>query len=794
MSKLVNEASIPELLKEMTVQEKVDLLTGETMFSSPEMPQYGIPSVLYLDGATGVNMMQYLAEIAGSFQKKQNMAGGESSNESGASAMGLIPYVVSDRPVPDDMPEKTKNLLAKLKEAVEAIRPNGEEPNCFPPGMLLGATWEPETVYQVGKAVAREANAYGVDILLGTPNTNIHRDPRNGRVFESFSEDPYLSSHMAPQFPKGVQEQGMVADVKHFAANNQETLRQGINEHISERALREIYLPGFEAAVKEGKVGTVMSAYNSINGVPCAHNKWLLTDVLKEEWGFDGQVVSDWGAVYDQVEALKAGNDMDMPGPRGKQRLYDAVADGTIPMERLDDAVARTLRMILKTPKFRGERYTEIDNELSRKAAYYAASEGITLLKNDGILPLKKNTKVALYGRLTRRFMESGSGSAQVDTSKYTNLPDEAARYTDTVLVDEIAEDTDVVIITAGASGQEGKDRPDLHFDAPDEQMLWETLKAAKEAGKKTILLLNVAGPVELGEYVDDLDAVMCLFFPGMAGAAAAADILFGAVSPSGKLPLTFPKTYLDMPTALNFPGEFGNVVYGEGIFVGYRYYDTKKVEPLYPFGYGLSYSSFSIKDAKVSQTAYDNRSTEPLQVSVTVKNEGDMEAKEVVQLYVHDVESTLLKPEKELKGFQKVSLKPGEEKAVTFELLPHAFASYDTEQGRWTEEPGEYELLLGNSSRNITASVMVTLTGKNPYGCSLSSAIAKIAADKEACGICVEVLGDLFDFDSFMSSVTYFGDAKLEDYLNQYIRGIDKKSEKWEKMLQIIRARLADL
>lgn len=794
MSKLVNEASIPELLKEMTVQEKVDLLTGETMFSSPEMPQYGIPSVLYLDGATGVNMMQYIAEIADSFGKKQNASGGESTNESGASAMGLIPYIVGGRPVPDDMPEKTKKLLGKLKEAVEAIRPNGEEPNCFPPGMLLGATWEPETVYQVGKAVAREASAYGVDILLGTPNTNIHRDPRNGRVFESFSEDPYLSSRMAPQFPKGVQDQGVVADVKHFAANNQETLRQGINEHISERALREIYLPGFEAAVKEGHVGTVMSAYNSINGVPCAHNKWLLTDVLKEEWGFDGQVVSDWGAVYDQVEALKAGNDMDMPGPRGKQSIYDAVENGTISMERLDDAVARTLRMILKTPKFRGERYTEIDNELSRKAAYYAASEGITLLKNDGILPLKKNTKVALYGRLTKRFMESGSGSAQVDTSKYTSLPDEAARYTDTVLVDEMAEDTDVVIITAGASGQEGKDRPDLHFDAPDEQMLRETLKAAKEAGKKTILLMNVAGPVELGEYVDDLDAIVCLFFPGMAGAAATADILFGAISPSGKLPLTFPKTYLDTPTALNFPGEFGNVVYGEGIFVGYRYYDTKKVEPLYPFGYGLSYSNFSIRDAKVSQVSYDNRSAEPLQVSVTVKNEGNVEAKEVVQLYIHDVESTLQKPEKELKGFSKVNLKPGEEKVVTLELLPHAFASYDTEQGRWTEEPGEYELLIGDSSRNITTSVTVTLTGKNPYGCSMRSGIAKIAADPDACRICADVLGDLFDYDTLRSSVTYFGDTKLVDYLNAYIRGVDKQSAKWKELLKTIEERLAEL
>lgn len=808
MSKLVNEASIGELLREMSVTEKIDLLTGGSAFSTIEMPKYGIPSVRYLDGATGVNMLQYACELAGVVMAKPDededgekaaeateaLDSGESSNESGASAMGLMAYITTDAPIPESFPESLKDMILGLRAAIESIRPEGEEPGCFPPGMLLGATWKPELVYKIGEAVAREAMAYGVDILLGTPNTNIHRDPKNGRLFESFSEDPYLSSRMAPAFSKGVQDQGMIADVKHFAANNQETLRQGINEHISERALREIYLPGFEAAVKEGQAGTVMSAYNSINGVPCAHNRWLLTDVLKNEWGFEGQVVSDWGAVYDQVEALNAGNDMDMPGPRGKQKLYRAAKDGTLCLDRLDDAVARTLRMILKTPKFKGKTYTTIDNELSRKAAYNAAVEGITLLKNDGLLPLSPDTRLALFGRRTSRFMESGSGSAQVDTSKSTSLPEELRRYTATVDQDCMDEQTQVVIFTAGASGQEGADRPAMDFDPEDKQLLREKLKAAKAAGKKVLLLLNVAGPVELGEFIDDIDALICLYFPGMEGARAVADILFGAVSPSGKLPLTFPKTYRDTPTAINFPGEYGQVVYGEGIFVGYRYYDFKNIEPLYPFGYGLSYSSFSISDIKLSGDTYKNDAVDPLQVSAVVKNEGGMEASEVVQLYVHAVGATLQKPEKELKGFVKVALKPGEEKTVTMELMPRSFASYDTELGAWTVEPGAYEILLGNSSRNIVARVPLYMTGRDPYGCSIRSSLKFIVEHEDACKICEEVLGEGFEISKLKSNATYFAATPLMTYLEKAIPGVDKTSDVWKQTLARLDERLGEV
>lgn len=795
MSKLENEQSIHVLLKEMSYKEKVDLLAGKTAFSTMDFPQYGIPSILYLDGATGVNLLQYVMELMGAVMsdehdnKKESTE--QSSNESGAGAMAFMKYVTSDIPIPDGFSSEQKNFLEKMRRKIQSIRPEGEEPGCFPPGMLLGAAWNPDIVYKVGAAVAREAMAYNIDVLLGTPNTNIQRDPKNGRVFESFSEDPYLSKCLAPAFSKGVQDQGMVADVKHFAANNQETLRQGINEHISERALREIYLPGFEAAVKEGKVDTVMSAYNSINGVSCAQNNWLLTNVLKKEWGFEGQVVSDWGAVYKQVEALNAGNDLDMPGPRGKDRLYKAVETGKITMERLDDAVTRMLKVILKTPKFNGKKYTIIDNELSKEAAYRAAEEGITLLKNDGILPLEKNVKLTLFGQRTERFMESGSGSAQVDTSKYTSLPVEVARYTDTITIGTIEDDTEYVIITAGASGQEGKDRPDMDFDPDDKIMLTNTIQLAKEMGKKIILLLNVAGPVELDPYIDDIDALLCIYFPGMEGARATADILFGNVSPSGKLPITFPKTYRQTPSAINFPGEYGQVNYGEGIFVGYRYYDYKGIEPRYPFGFGMSYSTFAIQNVKRSTSRYDNSSMEPLKVNITVKNDGKMEAKEVIQLYIHSEKSTLLKPEKELKGFKKVNLLPDEEKTITIELLPMDFASYDTELHAWTVEPGNYELLIGNSSRNITVKESVQITGKNPYGCSIHSAISSIAKNKAAVKACEEVLGEKFDASRLASNVIYFGSTPLKVHLEKTITGIKIDSKEWKRLLDTLEQRL---
>ena len=766
MSILVNEASIPALLNEMTVREKVDFLTGWSGFSTLAMPQYGIPSVRYMDGCTGVNLLQYTMDFISILKLEEQKAGQNSTNESGGAAMDWVGYVTGAKPIPEEFSQSVKDWVKKLQSMMAATRPEGEEPGCFPPGMLLGATWDPEIVYQVAEAVGREAQAYGIDILLGTPNTNIHRDPKNGRLFESFSEDPHLSSKLAPAMVRGVQDQGVVADVKHFAANNQETLRQGIDEQISERALREIYLPGFEAAVKDGKVGTVMSAYNSINGVPCAHNHWLLTRVLKEEWGFDGQVVSDWGGAYDQVAALNAGNDLDMPGPRSKEKVYEAVENGTISMERLNDAVTRMLQVILKTPKFQGKHYATIDNALSKKAAYDAAVSGITLLKNDGVLPLRKDARIALIGKLNERFMESGSGSAQVDTNKYTSLVAEVARYTEYSNYGSILEETDTVIITVGASGQEGSDRRSMALDPDDRILLRESLAEAKAAGKKTVVLLNVAGPVELADVIDQIDALVILYFPGMEGARAAADILFGMVSPSGKLPLTFPKTYRDTPTAINFPGEYGKVYYGEGIFVGYRYYDYKNIVPLYPFGFGLSYSSFELSNLKLSAEIWNYQNDQPLLVCVDVTNIGKMAASEVVQLYVHDPKSALQKPDQELKGFVKVHLLPGQTKTVSMELDRRSFSAYDTDLHDWTVEPGKFELRIGTSSRHIALTGCMYVKGANPYGCSLRTSLGEVVENDKMLQILREELGEHFDFEDFKSNSIYFAAASLRVYL----------------------------
>lgn len=768
MSRLFNEASIPQLLKEMTYREKIDLLVGKTGFTTLEMPQYGIPSLRYMDGVNGVNILQYVGDLSGSLNPPTAEEKDESSAESGAASMDWIGYVAGTKPMPDSLPKSVRERLLTLKDMLDSYRPQGEEPGCFPAGVLLGAAWDPQIVYRVGEAVGREAQAYGIDVLLGTPNVNIIRDPRGGRSFESFSEDPYLMAQLAPAMVKGVQDQGTIADVKHFAVNNQETLRQGINEIVSERAMREIYLPGFEAAVREGGVQTVMSAYNSINGVPCAHNHWLLTEVLRQEWGFEGQVVSDWGGAYDQVVALNAGNDLDMPGPRGKQRLYDAYEQGILPEERLNDAVTRMLKTILKSPAFCTKRYSVIDNPLSQKAAYDAAVGGITLLKNDGVLPLQKDTTVALFGKLTQRFMESGNGSAQVDTNKHTSLPQELARFTKNISLERLTAATQVSIITVGASGQEGSDRPHMRLNEEDHIMLRNKLAEAKVSGRKTVVLLNVAGPVELADVIDQIDALVMLYFPGMEGARAVADILFGAVSPSGKLPLTFPKTYRDTPTAINFPGEFGCVYYGEGIFVGYRYYDYKNIQPLYPFGFGLSYSSFQMTNLCISDEKWNYTSGAPLRVCVDVQNTGTVAASEVVQLYISHPEATLQKPDQELKGFAKVHLQPGETKTVCLQLEGRSFASYDVELKEWTVEPGNYQLRVGNSSRDIFCCASVKVMGPNPYGGSTRSTLAYFVAHPEAFTALTQELGALFNEEAFKSMCTYFGNTKLLAFLQK--------------------------
>lgn len=741
-AKLKDGASVREVLQEMSLEEKAYLVTGNTAFTTYGIGRLGVPSATVLDGGTGVNFYQYYGDICERVYEREGSLGTSISKKVSASKMMEILEHLSE---PEKLDEDHYRIYRIIQDEMDKIMPYKQMPGCFPPGMLLGATWDEESVRHCGNAVAKEADAYKVDMLLGSPNVNIHRDPLNGRVFEGYSEDPCLAAKLAPQFVRGVQEEGLVANVKHFAANNQETHRQNIDEHIPVRALYEIYFPGFKACVDEG-VKSVMSAYNKINGKACAMNGWLLTDVLRKEWGYQGMVVSDWGAVYDQAEALAAGNDLDMPGKRDISPILTAVENGTLAVEALDQAAERVLNMLLEMPVMRGFRKNErIDREYSREAAYRAAAEGIVLLKNEGVLPLDPKEKVSFIGDKSLKFVESGGGSAVVYTDQSTSLYEEAKALAgdNKVCYGEITEDADVVVITVSAPGQEGTDRPAMDLVPEEKTLLLETLKDAKSRGMQTAVLLNVAGPVDVTEYIGMADAILCVFFPGMEGGRAAARILYGEENPSGKLPVTFPKRYKDCPSCGNFPGCAGEVCYGEGIFVGYRYYEYKDIKPQFPFGFGMSYTSFEILDARISKNVMDMDKNEVLEAEVEVSNTGTRKGKEVVQLYIQDVRSTLVKPVKELKDFKKTELAPSEKKRICFKITKDMLASFDPEYGQWVSEEDEYRVLIGNSSDNITAECRFTARGKTIYRYNGNTLLDTIIQDGRAGAMLREYLNE---------------------------------------------------
>ena len=731
-TQLKDKDSIPIIISEMSLEEKLTLLTGNTTFRGGKNNQHGIPAPLFLDGGTGINMKQMKLETL--FNAYENISGfcnPEKLTEPLA-AFGISTALARKTSQLEELDKDTKKIKEYSQKLMDESHPVDTYLGCFPPGMLLGATMNPETVQQCGEAIGREASACHVDVLLGSPNVNLHRDPRNGRLFEGYSEDPYLISELAPSFVKGVQSTGVVANVKHFAANNQETDRMGVNETISERALRELYLPGFQACVKSG-CKTVMSAYNKINGIPCAQNAWLLKDVLRNEWGFDGFVMSDWGAVYDRVEGLKSGNDVTMPGPREIGSLIRAVAEGRLQGEEIDKACENYLNILLEMPIMKGRQYTEIDSEYSMKVAYAAACEGITLLKNSGVLPLGKRSQVSFYGSKSKKFIECGTGSAAVITDASTNLYDSSCAIlgAEKVRFEITTEQTDAVVVTVGVKSGEAVDRMNMEMDQEDKRVLEKAILEAKQAGKPVILVLNVSGPIELMDYIDDVDAVLCVYLPGMAGGKAAADILLGIRNPSGKLPLTFPKYYKDTPTYLNFPGEYQEVNYGEGIYVGYRYYDKKGIKPLFPFGHGLSYTTFELSDLKIPKTAF--LESDNMEVSLKIKNTGEYEGAEVVQLYISDIESKLDRPIKELKKFQKIHLKPDESREIYFKLSKEELGCYDTKIGKFVTEPGEFEILIGTSSRNIVLKSSFEAKSRSPYEISEKTEIVNIVREPKA-------------------------------------------------------------
>jgi len=719
--KLTDEASIPAVIGQMTLAEKARLCGGVLAFETFAVERLGIPKMTLADGHNGINVFHLLCNFKGHAREQSGVApeGGTWSricqrDERGAKALYDN---TDDDPIVKELKPKFEDYFRIVSEEMRRAMPAGL-PSCLPPGLNMGATWDPEFVAEVGKVIALESRACGMDVMLG-PNVNIHRDPLCGRVFESYSEDPYLAGRIAVRYIQGVQNEGVAAVVKHWVANNQEFERRTVDAKVGMRALREIYFPAFKAAVREGGSWMVMSAYNSVNGRYCAMNPWLLRDVLRGEWGFDGFVVSDWGAAYDPILALKSGNDLEMPGPVDHQRTVDAVKSGDLDEAVLDERVANILRVMIRLPVFKGAPQHELDREYSARIARALAVESTVLLKNErDALPLAEGT-VAVFGRNATEPISTGGGSAGVISPYVVSaLEGLTARYGEgNVTYGELKSDADLAVVCVGVSSKEGADRSTMDLAADDVALIRDVGRRCRDGGVKSVVVLNVCGPVEMASWVDEVDAVVLPWLGGMEMGNAVADVISGDAAPGGKLPLTFPRRYKDVPSYLNFPGEFGEVVYGEGIYVGYRYYDTVEVEPQYEFGYGLSYTTFELGEITMSSDTLALEPGERLTISVDVTNTGARSGKEVVQLYVHDVASTLRKPVKELKGFRKVSLEPGGRETVRLDIEPRALAHYDAKFGRWVVEPGVFRVMVGTSSRDIRRTAEFTATGHDPYG-----------------------------------------------------------------------------
>lgn len=810
---------IDKILSQMTLEEKVSLLAGASFWETVPVDRLGVPALKVTDGPSGAR--------GGVFE-------------------------------------------------------GGVKAAAFPVGIALAATWDLALVEEIGQALGQEAKSKGAQVVLA-PTVNIHRSPLAGRNFECYSEDPYLSGKMAAAYIRGVQSQGVGATIKHFVCNDSEFERNSISSEVCERALREIYLPPFKAAVQEGKTWCLMTSYNRINGTYACDNAYTITRILREEWGFDGLVMSDWMGTQSTVASVNAGQDLEMPGPanwRG-EKLLQAVKDGEVSEAMIDASARRVLALVEKTGKFdHPERQPEqaIDRPEHHVLIRKAAGEGMALLKNTGVLPLSRSKmkSIALIGPNAKVTRFNGGGSASVNphylVSPYEGMvqkigaqarvgyemgctihkmlpliardllgpeglevhfynnpdcsgdpdasirsdnsnffwlgnvvegvnpnafsgrlsgilkPSEGGTYTFGVsglcparlslngieIIDnwtqfrpsfalmggdayeaiaeivlevgneyrlevvfrkeempmpvaalrigllppipldaieraaKLAGRSEVAVIFAGFSSEwesEGFDRPDMQL-AGDQNALIEKVAAVNP---NTAVVLNSGSPISM-PWLDKVAAVLQAWYPGQECGNAIADVLFGDVTPCGKLPQTFPIRLEDNPAYINYPGENGKVLYGEGLFVGYRYYDKKKLAPLFPFGYGLSYTSFEYD--RLSLNAEKINAQQSLTVSVDITNTGKCDGKEVVQLYIRDVASSLQRPEKELKGFAKVELQPGQRKTVSFQVDREALAYYDDSACKWIAEAGEFEVLVGSSSQDIRVSGRFLLEG----------------------------------------------------------------------------------
>lgn len=671
MAEKMMEQSIERILTQLTLEEKASLCSGQDFWRLKEIGRLGIPSIRMADGPHGLRK--------------------EAENAD---------YLAAGQSLPA---------------------------TCFPSAAGLACTWNRTLIRQMGEALGKECQAEGVSVLLG-PGANIKRSPLCGRNFEYFSEDPYLSSEMAASHIEGVQSQGVGTSIKHFALNNQEYRKMTVDAVADERTLREIYLASFEGAVKKARPWTVMTAYNRMNGEYCAENKRLLTDILREEWGYEGAVISDWGAVNERVAGLLAGLDLEMPFNLGEgdAKIVKAVRSGELPEEQLNRTVKVLLELAFKGHAAKREQ-ASFDAAGHHDLAQKVAAESMVLLRNEqGILPLSKEASIAVIGGFAQRPRFQGGGSSHIVPTRLDIAYDEIrrkvkdpARITfaqgyrpdddelDAALLAEAVEaaaKAEVAVIFAGLPDRyetEGYDRS--HLRLPDNHI--SLIEAVAKVQSNLVVVLSNGSPVEM-PWIGQTLAVLEAYLGGQAAGGAVADLLFGDVNPSGKLAETFPAALEHNPSYLFFPGEKDRAEYKEGVFVGYRYYDAKALEPLFPFGHGLSYTRFEYSGLTLGSSRIRENGT--LTVSVRIKNAGEVPGKEIVQLYVSDREASVARPPKELKGFEKIELQPGEEKTVVFELNKRAFAYYDVELGDWHVESGFFDIMIGRSSRDIAVSEAV--------------------------------------------------------------------------------------
>lgn len=627
---------------------------------------------------------------------------------------GLPNYTITDGP----------HGLRKARDTESMDVEENVPATCFPPAAGLSSSWNPELIDRVGQAMGEECIQEKVAVILG-PGVNIKRNPLGGRCFEYWSEDPYLAGHEAVGIVTGVQSKGVGTSVKHFAANNQEFDRLRISATISQRALREIYLPAFEYIVKTAQPWTIMCSYNKINGVHSSQNHWLLTDVLRDEWGFKGIVMSDWGACHDRVASLNAGLNLEMPPSNTDDQVVKAALDGRITPKQLDAMAQGMIDLVNKARpamSMDGYRYdVDAHNEVARQAAV----ESMVLLKNDdAILPVAKDARIAVIGEFARTPRYQGAGSSLINPTKLTSFLDAleaegidadfAPGFTldgaeqDPALTDQAvaaAEQADTVLLFLGLPAEyesEGFDRDTL--DIPAKQI--DVLNAVAAANKNVVVILSNGSVVSM-PWQGNAKAVLETWLLGQAGGAALADVIFGKVSPSGKLAQTIIDNIQDDPSMVNWPGEEGHVDYGEGVFVGYRYYDTFHKPVTYPFGYGLSYATFEVGDVAAEKTG-----PQAVRVTATVTNTSRVAGAETVQVYVAPPKAKVARPVHELKGFAKVALEPGESKTVEIDLDERAFAYWSETFDDWHVEAGEYGIEVGTSSRDIADTVTVAIDG----------------------------------------------------------------------------------